>query len=801
MLTSLDDQFKEAQLEIRPEFWTSEDTPNLEGLTLSAQLYNAAKQPRLEKNLSLELAAIYQNPQPQSGVSLPPLLKTSLTSPRLWSAEDPYLYTLVITLKDAKGEVIEARRQNVGFRTVAFSEKNELLINGKVTQLKGVDRRDHHPVTGNALSRKEMEADVQLLKRFNFNAVCTSHSPSDPYFLSLCDRHGLYVMGEANVKCLQIGGNLPRQPSWAAPILSRAMRMVERDKNHPSIISWSVGNEMNSGPALAAAAGWISNFDPSRFVHGKDTRNALKDLPQHNAFPDSKGKQDDGFTETSQSTNPHSSRPVLIRGPLRARGNSLGTLGDIWNQTNAPPHLIGCFISDLLDQGLQKEQTDGTASLTYGGDSNDAPSKENSSLDGVFSSNRKPNPHAWECKYLFQPAHFQLEDLAKGTVMATNHLAFTDLNQYELRWVLSQDGKEQQAGILANFSVPPGETATLTIPLEQASFDRNHDYWLLLSLHEKEARFWCQIGHQVAHEQVLLSNKSAPGPYRSSASKTFTVTPSDETIKVSTGDHAITVSKSNGKLLSLKYGSTEVLAAPLQPNFWRPLTNNDNRDSEQTAARLEIWKTAMESIDTVSVAVSRNEKTFTEVLVTQQLAKRLLLRTAYTLFSDGSLQTAVNLQADPTLPDLFRFGMTMGLSSDLKQTTYYGAGPWENYPDRKRSTFIDSFTQPTDDLFHSYPLPQENGNRTATRTLNLTAADGTGLTISANPHFAFSIWPYSAQNIDEAQHPRDLVEQGFYTLNLDSAQAGVGASSEGTLPRYRLPAGDYQFSFLIQPAK
>ncbi|MGJ8724804.1 MAG: glycoside hydrolase family 2 TIM barrel-domain containing protein [Roseibacillus sp.] len=820
--TKFDDQLENARLEIRPELWTPDDNPELEGLTLSAQLFDAELQPLLTKEPSLELATIYHERWPQRDITKFALLEADLTSPRKWSAEDPYLYTLVLSVKNAEGEIIEARRQTVGFRTVAFSEKNELLINGQVTKIKGVNRHDHHPVTGKALTREDMEADIKLMKRFNFNAVRTSHYPNDPYFLHLCDQHGLYVMDEANVECHHLGSYIPQQPSWAAPILSRIMRMVERDKNHPSIISWSMGNEAGSGPAFAAAAAWIRDFDPSRFIHYEGAQGDPTD-PHYqegmaNKIPGSPAManpDDPDYVDVisrmyprldqviNMSESPHIDRPIILCEYLHAMGNSIGTLGDFWDEINARPNVIGGYIWDMVDQGLEKEHTDGTKFFAYGGDYGDIPNDKNFCFNGVFSSDRQPNPHAWECKYVFQPAHFQLEDLAKGTVQASNHLGFTDLNQYELRWTLSKDGEELQAGILGNFSVPPGESATLTIPFEKVAFDRNHDYWLFLSLHEKEQRFWCQIGHQVAHEQIALSQKATPAPYRSTAQKTFTVTNNEdeEALKVSTGDHAITVSTKNGHLISLKHGRTEVLAAPMRPNFWRPLTDNDGRGKRQATWKLKVWQTLLENIETKSVEVSRNEKSFTEILVDQKLDNRIKLQTTYTLFSDGTLQTSLNLQADPSLPELLRFGMTLGVSSDLQQTTFYGAGPWENYSDRKRSTFVDSFSLLTDGLFHSYAMPQENGNRTDTRSLKLTAEDGTGLTISAHPGFEFSLWPHSAQNIAEAQHPYDLVEQGFYTLNLDYAQAGVGGTMVSSLPPYEIPAGDYQFNFLIQPAK
>ena len=462
-------------------------------------------------------------------------------------------------------------------------------------------------------------------------------------------------MDEANVECHHLGGAILQQPSWAAPILSRIVRMVERDKNHPSVISWSLGNGAGASPTFAAAAAWVRDFDPSRFTHYQGKTNNSKDPD----YLDVISRNFPSLEEVVQlSQSPPIDRPVILSQYLQATGNSLGTLGNFWEEMDARPYLIGGFVGDLFDQGIQKEGPDDSPFFAYGSDSDDL-SSDNSCLSGVFSSDSSPKPHAWECKHTYRPAYFELDDLAKGTVRATNHFSITDLNQYELRWVLSRDGEEQQAGILGNFSVPPGESAILTIPFEKVDFDRDHDYWLFLSLHEKEQRFWCQVGHKVSHEQLLLSQKSTPGRYRSSSEKTFTVTTEEEVVKVSTGDHAISISQTDGSLISLKHGRNEVLAAPMKPNFWRPLTDNDSRGPRQAKERLKVWQTLMEDIKTVSVAVSRSEKTFTEVLVDQQLDKRITLQTTYTLFSDGALQTSLILQADPSLPELLRFGVTM----------------------------------------------------------------------------------------------------------------------------------------------
>jgi beta-galactosidase len=813
--TGLDDNYKNAMLEIRPRLWLKEDVSK--GWKISAQLFDADKNPVLAEPLTCDVETIATERWPQRDITPFAFMKAEIKNPLKWSAEFPNLYRLVLTVTDPQGNIVEARGQTLGFRAVEFSKANELLINGKPVKLMGVNRHDHSAVNGKALTRDEMRKDVELLKQFNFNAVRTSHYPNDPYFLELCNEYGLYVMDEANIECHHLGSYIPQQPSWALPILSRIFRMVERDKNQPCVISWSMGNEAGSGPAFAAAAGWIKDFDPSRFIHYEgaqgDPTHPLYD--EKLAFtsgrdPAMANPTDPPYVDVISRMYPsleqlknltaseHIKRPVVMCEYLHAMGNSIGTLGEFWDHIRQTPNAIGGFIWDMIDQGLEKtDEATGQTFYAYGGDFGDLPNDANFCLNGVFASNRTPNPHAWECRYIFQPVAF--EDAGNGKVKITNRFSFTNLKEYEIRWTLNENGMELQSGALAPQDIPAGGSAVIDAPFLTVERKVDAEYWLNLTMHETADRLWCKKGFEIAHEQIQLQEREAPATTVATSTEPLSTSQTDDQILVKGAGFSVAVSKTDGKLVSYQINGTELLAAPLGPNFRRPLMDNDMRFRAMWKHQ-KMWIDLHKTIRTDSVEMESADDGAVEIRV-KQSDKQLTLETLYTVHSDGALAVKLDLKADKSLPELIRFGMTMGVPANLTETTYYGRGPWESYSDRKRSAKVNEYTFKTDDMFTNYAMPQENGNRTDTRWLKLTDVKSSGLQITGAPLFGFSVWPYSIDNIDKAKHPYDLQPQDFYTLNIDLRQTGVGGMKARPFPHQSLPAGDYSFEFRIKPAR
>lgn len=820
--TKFDANLQNAKLEIRPRVWVKENENQLKNWKITAQLYDANKNKVITEPMSVSIEDIYKERWPQRDINKFAFLETNISSPEKWSAENPYLYTLVFSVINPDGKLIEARSQKIGFRKVEFSKRNELLINGKPVEIMGVNRHDHSPVNGKAVSREEMRKDVELLKQFNFNAVRTSHYPNDPYFYDLCNEYGLYVMDEANIECHHLGSYIPQSPTWPAAILSRTIRMVERDKNNPCIISWSLGNEAGTGPAFAASAAWVKDFDPSRFIHYEGAQGDPTDPEYIEGYafklskdPDYANPDDPDYVDVLSRMYPelsqlvgmaksaHITRPIIMCEYMHAMGNSIGGLSDYWTEIRNRPNLIGGFIWDMIDQGIEKTHTNGTKFYAYGGDFGDIPNDENFCLNGVFASDRTPNPHAWECKYVFQPVVFEAANLELGQIRIINRFSFSNLNKYDINWTLKEDGKLLQSGSLPTQDIAAGNSKIVNIPIKQIKFNKESEYWIRVSLHEKSDKLWCKKGFEIAKEQILLQAKNEAKKPKSISKENLTVNKTNELIKVSGEKFSASISKLNGNLVSYQIKGKEYLTTDLEPNFWRPAIDNDIRGASSKAFNKsrEPWQNLASQLKTESVISKLNKDQEVEVLTVQNLANKIKLVKLYTINSKGQISVKIEMNADENLPKLIRFGMTMGIPSNLTQCTFYGNGPHENYSDRKNSAEVDEFSFKTDDLFYSYAKPQENGNRTDTRWIKLSSTDKSGIKITGKPLFGFSVWPYSASNINKAKHPYELKQQGFYTLNIDLKQAGLGGTLSETLPHYQLKSGKYSFEFILSGIK
>ena len=817
--TKFDANLQDANLEVRPKVWVKDETVDLKKWKLKGKLYDAANKPVVELP-SVTFDAIYNERWPQRDITKWAMMEADVRAPRKWSAEDPYLYRIVFEVCNPKGEVVEARTHKIGFRKVEFSKDNALLINGEVVKIMGVNRHDHHHIRGKALTREDMRKDVELLKQFNFNAVRTSHYPNDPYFYKLCDEYGLYVMDEANIECHHLGSYLPQQPNWVASITTRIIRMVERDKNHASIISWSMGNEAGTGPAFAAAAGWIKDYDPSRFIHYEGAQGD----PTHPQYVEGEGYKlskwpvyanpDDPayvdvlsrmYPELSQlvgmSESGYINRPIIMCEYMHAMGNSIGGLGDYWDEINARPNLIGGFIWDMIDQGLLKKHESGQSFFAYGGDYGDQPNDQNFCMNGVFASDRKPNPHAWECKFMFQPAVFELADPAQNEIRIFNRFTFTNLNKYDIRWELAEDGNVLQKGTLASQDIAAGTSSVVKVPLKAIKYKNTADYWLRVSLHEKTDRLWCKKGYEVATNQLSIK-KAEQRSIGMNKQGSVKVAETDENYKMSGKGFSLSISKQNGELSSYQINGVEQLYAPLRPNFTRAGVDNDLRaaNSKAYATSNEFWSTLNASMKTIHADVSNEADGLATVTIKRTVENKVTLVIIYKVDATGKVEVVMNMDANQSLPELIRFGMTAGVASAYTKTTFYGNGPHESYTDRMRSVIKDVYSFNTDDLFYNYAMPQENGNRTGVSWLALSNKKA-GIRVQGESDFSFSVWPYSQENINKAKHPYDLKKQGYYTLNIDLVQAPVGGTLSERLAPYILKSGKYQFKFVISANK
>ncbi|MFR9503881.1 MAG: glycoside hydrolase family 2 TIM barrel-domain containing protein [Rikenellaceae bacterium] len=816
----LDENYKNGTIEIRPSVWMEGDETKLDGWKITAQLYDADQNAVFANELSSSAKEIYFERWPQRDIVKFAFMESDVTMPHKWSAENPYLYTLVLSMKNPEGEVVESRSQKVGFRTVEFDKDNALLINGKSVEIIGVNRHDHSPTNGKALTREEMEADAKLIKQFNFNAVRTSHYPNDPYFMELCDKYGIYVMDEANIETHHLGGYIANTPSWSGAMLARITRMVMRDKNHPSIISWSLGNEAGTGPNFAAAAAWIHDFDNSRFVHyegaqgdpnhpdyiegvagnGKSEAYANPDDP---AFVDVISRMYPELSQiVAQSESPYINRPIIMCEYMHAMGNSMGGLGDYWDEIRARKNLIGGFIWDMIDQGLVNTNDKGEQYYAYGGDFGDKPNDQNFCINGVFAPDRTPNPHAWEAKYIFQPVEISLISTDPCRVSILNRLSHTTLSQYDVRWELLESGKKIQSGTLETLNTAAGDSQIVTIPLKSVKWSDDAEYWVRISLHEANDRMWCEAGFEVAYEQVLIRERvKDDAPYVSTSKESISSSNDASDVTISAKNLEVVISKESGYLTSYKSAGVELLSAPLMPSLTRPTVDNDIRGATfgyMRAVRTYWSKVASSlSVESVEVSTAGDNKSVT-IDVVYKPVDQTKLALSYTVYSDGMVATTMDLDAAASAPDMMRFGMQMGVPLTYATTSFYGCGPFENYIDRKRAAKVGEYTIPTDELFYQYVQPQESGNRSDVEWMSMSNGSKKGIfTIVGDPKFNFSAWAYSAKNIEDAKHPYELTPSGFYTINIDQQQAALAGTLSNILPHYELKAGKRSFSFMF----
>ncbi|MFI3306878.1 MAG: glycoside hydrolase family 2 TIM barrel-domain containing protein, partial [Rikenellaceae bacterium] len=591
-------------------------------------------------------------------------------------------------------------------------------------------------------------------------------------------------------------------------------RMVERDKNHASIISWSLGNESGTGPIFAAAAGWIKDFDPSRFIHyegaqgdpihphyiegseGNVTDNNYAN-PDDPAFVDVLSRM---YPELAQivgmSDSPYITRPIIMCEYMHAMGNSMGGLSDYWGEIRSRKNLIGGYIWDMIDQGLEKQNEGGETFYAYGGDFGDTPNDRNFCINGVFAPDRTPNPHAWEAKYVFQPAEFSL--VGDREVRIYNRLSHSSLAQYDARWELYEDGRKVEGGSLGQLNIAAGDFDVVKIPYRRAKFNPACEYWVRLSLHEAEDRLWCKAGFEVAKERMLLKAKSAEcTPYKSTSKLQLTVSERDDNVTLSTRDFAAVVSKQSGYLTSYKTKGTELLHSPLMPNFTRPTIDNDIRgaSSKYMTPCRKFWGGYLSSLNVENVECKHNTESAT-VSVTYRKQEGVEFSVSYTIFSDGIVRVAMAMNSAESTPDMIRFGVTMGLPLSYDRTTYYGYGEQESYIDRKSGAEVGEYSIATDDLYYNYVFPQESGNRMGTRWMTMASRSNKVKFIGA-PEFAFSAWRYTAEAIQKARHPYELVEAGFYTVNIDLEQAALAGTLSNILPHYELKAGEHKIEFMF----
>lgn len=803
--TELDDRYEDADLQLRPELSNHTDD-DLDGWRVTAQLFNPEGQPVFEEALSIPAPEITNERYPQRGTVEFPLLTATVDDPLKWTAETPHLYRVVLALRAPDGTVIEATGTDVGFRDVEI-ENGRFLVNGEPVHLRGVNRHDHDQHDGKVVTREDMVEDIKTMKRFNINAARSAHYPNNPEWYRLADRYGLYIIDEANLETHQLGGELSNDPAWATSFMQRAVRMVERTKNHPSIVMWSLGNEAGSGPNHAAMAEWIHFADPTRPVHYEGAQD-FKIEGRGTTDPPYVDVMSRMYATPSQlrdlAERENDNRPIMLCEYAHSMGNSTGNLQEYWEVIRDQERVFGAFIWDWIDQGLVKTAPSGEEYWAYGGDFGDHPNDGNFNINGVVFPDRSAQPALWEVKKVYQPVRIQPVDRRSGALRVTNRSSFTNLRQYEVTWTLAENGTAIQEGTLEDVDVAPGAVDTVTVPFDQPTLERGADYRLMVRFRLAEATQWADAGHTVGWEQMHIpfdvpSQESRPPKQF----QEVRLSEDSDQIRVQGDGFSVTVGRESGAIESMVYEGEELIAEPLTPNYWRAETDND---AASMAAHLAKWENAAanRSISSVDAEQVAPQAVHIEADGTLPVGESTYGQT-YVVYGNGDIHVEHSItRAGDTPPSLPRVGLQMAVPEAYDDVTWYGRGPHENYWDRKTGAPVGRYSQSLSDFVTSYVRPQENANRSDTRWVALTRDDGRGLLAIADSTLSISAWPYSQQDLAEADHTHELPSRDFTTLNLDYKQMGLGGNNTWSekarpLPPYRLSRTSYTYGFTLRP--
>lgn len=788
-----------------------------------------------------------------------------------WTSEAPNLYKVLMTVKE-NGKVTEVIPYNVGFRRIEIKPIEQLagngkpyvvmFVNGQPIKLKGVNIHEHNPATGHYMTEELMRKDFELMKQNNINSVRLCHYPQDRRFYELCDEYGLYVYDEANIEShgmyydLRKGGTLGNNPEWLKPHMYRTINMFERNKNYPSVVIWSLGNEAGNGYNFYQTYLWLKQADkdwmarPVNYERAQWEWNSDMYVPQ---YPGAKwleavGKQG-------------SDRPVVPSEYSHAMGNSSGNLWDQWQAIYKYPNLQGGYIWDWVDQGFDAYDENGRHYWTYGGDYGvDAPSDGNFLCNGIVSPDRTPHPAMAEVKYAHQNVAFEAADLASGKFKVLNRFYFTNLKKYMISYEVKANGKTLKRGKVS-LDVAPQQAAELDVPVSGLKPKADTEYFVNFAVTTVQPEEGVPAGHEIAHEQFRLPIEPLPVKLATAGSPLEVKTIGDELI-ASSGKVTFVFNKKTGVATSYKVNGREYFkdGFGIQPNFWR--APNDNDYGNGAPKRLQVWKQSSKNFNVVESSIAMDGKDAV-IKADYLLAAGNLYRMTYRIHPSGAVKvdavfTSTDMKAAETevseatrmatfTPgndaarqaasklEVPRIGVRFRLPANMNQVTYFGRGPEENYVDRNASTMVGEYSSKAWDLYFPYVRPQENGHHTDTRWLSLTQGNGKGLTVRADSLIGFNALRNSVEDFDSEEalpHPRqwsnftpeevanhdeaaakdvlrrmhhinDIAPRDYVEVCVDLMQQGVaGYNSWGARPEpgYNLPANrEYSWGFTLIP--
>ncbi len=824
----LDSNYRDGKLQLQVELSIADK--NYSSWEVEAQIYDNAGRAILDKPIS----SANDNEMIDHGWLK--IFNRQVPNPLPWNHETPNLYTLIVKLLNSTGETVEVTGCRIGFRKYEIKDR-QLLVNGQPVLIKGVNRHEHDDVYGKTVSRESMLADIQLLKQFNFNAVRTAHYPNDPQFYDLCDEYGIYIVDEANIESHAFYFTICHDRRYAQAFLDRGMRMVERDKNHPSIYSWSLGNESGYGENHAALAGWIKGRDSSRLLHYEG---AIR-VPSYELHIDYQNlaatdiicpmySHVDMIRKWSEQTK--DPRPLILCEYSHAMGNSNGNLKEYFEAFEECHGLQGGYIWDWVDQGiLQRAGEPGNCADAaavqaygieqaraechkpggkwhwgYGGDFGDQPNDKNFCINGLVWPDRTVHPAMFEFKKLAQPVKVEIVDLERGKFKITNKNYFVNLQYLNCCWTVTGDGKVLAEGQLPHLDIAPGQSKIVNIAWPEKPFAAQYGCFINFDFTLRQDCRWAAAGHQIAWEQFALPFRQIVPPPSQTAS--VQLTPAAEQQHIAVGELSLTVDMQSGIIAAIRWQGRDIMIQAPRLNLWRGATDNDGIKgwTGQEDKSLGRW---------LAAGLNRLQMTATQPLITsdgEEITVKLshcwvnpdgkkiaVHQQVYSIRPDGAIAVANQVTVEPDISDLPRIGVTMTLPAGFEELTWFGRGPHESYWDRQSGAPVGLYHSTVTEQYIPYIMPQEHGNHCAVKFFQLSNG-GVNVNFSSQKEFEFSVSHLTAADLFRAYHSSELTLRPETMVNIDLHQRGVGSGSCGpdTLDSYKLSSNNYEFDYLIK---